>query len=91
MKKKVWESKWFSRLLQIYGFITTFIYLRIKYMLIPVFGMIITCIISEIVYGVPAFAYVITVALALVLCHILWFLAFLIPIKFLDWVCEKLK
>lgn len=22
MKKKVWESKWFSRLLQIYGFIT---------------------------------------------------------------------
>lgn len=67
------------------------IYLRIKYMLIPVFGMIITCIISEIVYGVPAFAYVITVALALVLCHILWFLAFVVPIKFLDWVCEKLK
>lgn len=22
MKKKVWDSKWFSRLLQIYGFIT---------------------------------------------------------------------
>lgn len=66
--------------------------IRIKYMLIPVFGMIITCIISEIVYGVPAFAYVITVALTLVVCHILWFLlAFLIPIKFLDWVCEKLK
>lgn len=67
------------------------IYLRIKYMLIPVFCVIITCIISEIVYGVPAFAYVITVALALVLCHILWFLAFVAPIKFLDWVCEKLK
>ena len=67
------------------------IYLRIKYMLIPVFGMIIACTISEIVYGVPAFAYVITVALALVLCHILWFLAFVAPIKFLDWVCEKLK
>jgi hypothetical protein len=67
------------------------IYLRIKYMLIPVFGMIITCIISEIVYGVPAFSYVIAVALALVLCHILWILAFLIPIKFIDWICHKLK
>ena len=67
------------------------IYLRIKYMLIPVFGMIITCIISEIVYGVPAFAYVIAVSLVLVLCHILWVLAFVAPIKFLDWVCQKLK
>lgn len=67
------------------------IYLRIKYMLIPACGTIITCIISEIVYGVPAFAYVITVALTLVLCHILWFLAFVTNIKFLDWVCQKLK
>ena len=65
--------------------------MRIKYMLIPVFGMIITCIISEIVYGVPAFVDVITVALVLVLCHILWVLAFVAPIKFIDWVCEKLK
>lgn len=53
--------------------------------------MVFTCIILELVCGVPAFAYVITVALALVLCYILWFLAFLAPIKFLDWVCEKLK
>ena len=65
--------------------------IRIKYMLIPACGTIITCIISEIVYGVTAFAYVITVALTLVLCHILWVLAFVANIKFLDWVCQKLK
>jgi len=65
--------------------------MRVKYMLIPVCGMIITCIISELVYGVPVFAYAIGITLALVLCHILWVLAFVAPIKFLDWVCQKLK
>lgn len=69
------------------------IYLRVMLIqaCIHVCIMVFTCIILEFVCGVPAFAYVITVALALVLCHILWFLAFLIPIKFLDWVWEKLK
>lgn len=48
--------------------------------------MVFTCIILELVCGVPAFAYVITIALTLVLCHILWVLAFIIPIKFIDWI-----
>lgn len=65
--------------------------IRVKYMLIPVCVMIITCIISEFVYGVPAFAYAIGITLALVLSHALWILAFVTPIKFIDWVCQKLK
>lgn len=66
-------------------------HMRVKYMLIPVCVMIITCIISELVYGVPAFAYAIGITLALVLCHILWVLAFAVLEKFIDWEHQKLK
>lgn len=65
--------------------------IRVKYMLIPACVMIITCIISEFVCGVPAFAYAIEITLAIVLSHALWILAFVTPIKFIDWIYQKLK
>lgn len=65
--------------------------IRVKYMLIPACVMIITCIISEFVYGVPVLTYMMAVTLALVLCHILWVLAFAVLEKFIDWIYQKLK
>lgn len=64
--------------------------------------MVFTCIILELVCGVPAFAYVIAVVLIVALSYALWklliflsntlwTLAFAAPVKFIYWVYQKLK
>ena len=76
------------------------IYVRV--MLIQACIMVFTCIILELVCGVPAFAYVIAVVLIVALSYALWkllifssntlwTLAFVAPVKFIYWVYQKLK
>lgn len=64
--------------------------------------MVFTCITLELVCGVPAFTYVISVVLIVALSYTLWKLliflsntlwnlAFVAPVKFIYWVYQELK
>lgn len=71
-------------------------------MLIQACIMVFTCIILELVCGVPALTYLIAVVLIVALSYAqwklliflsntLWTLAFVALVKFIYWVCQKLK
>ena len=65
------------------------IYMRA--MLIEACIAVFTCIILELIYGLPTLTYLIAGFLLLALLYTLWTFLFVVPLKFIDWVSQKLK
>lgn len=61
----------------------------VRVMLIEACIAVFTCIILELIYGLPTLTYLIAGFLLLALLYALWILFFVVPLKLIDWVSQK--